>query len=189
LGNFDQAQRFFEKSMDGMFNPITLWKGTGQVDWLVVVCILAGTTSLYPKVRQALDDYAQTKTTENFYLYFANVVMELLLPLGTDTAKLIEALLSKPKFKDTYTSGLVLQAILNHDQSNFTKALEQLLKVHEGKAIHGELRSTPEGLLCMPAMALAYIAIKNKLKIEIENDYLSIDYLDRITGSAPAKIN
>jgi hypothetical protein len=45
-------------------------------------------------------------------------------------------------------------------------------------AKHGDLRWTAEGLLCMPAMSLAYVARKRDLKVEIENDYLSIGYLE-----------
>ncbi len=176
LGNYDEAKNFFEKSILAMFQPRTLWKGTGQTDWLVNVCVLSGRADLYADVRQALGTYGLSKK-DNLYLEFSNAVMEILLPFEEVITPRVERLLSMPKAKDLYASGLILQAILDRNQTGLDHGLEQLLQVHTGKAKHGELRWTPEGLLCMLGMSLAYLALKQGMTVDIANDYLNVDYL------------
>jgi hypothetical protein len=58
--------------------------------------------------------------------------------------------------------------------------LRSLLKVHEGKAKFGELRLTPRGWLCLPAMVLSYIAFQENLSVNVESDYFSPVYLEYI---------
>ena len=42
----------------------------------------------------------------------------------------------------------------------------------------GGLRETPEGYLCLPAMALAKVAIDRGMAVGVENEYLSKGYLE-----------
>ena len=58
-----------------------------------------------------------------------------------------------------------------------------MLKAHEGMAKFGALRESSEGLICMPAMSVAYIAFKRNLGIDIKNDYLPLQYIDFLLES------
>lgn len=76
-----------------------------------------------------------------------------------------------------FAIGQTLEAIVAQDQAAFDSALASLLKAHQGMAKRGSLRETATGLLCLPAMSLAYVALKYHLKVEIVNDYFSGEYL------------
>ncbi len=145
---------------------------------LVDICVLAGRADLYPAVLKELNLYHLDYRGNSLVALYSYALMELLLASGNDITECIQVLLKRPKVKDTFAIGRVLQAIVKEDQALFHEASVNLLKAHEGMAKHGALRETAEGLLCMPAMSLAYIARKHGLKVDIENDYLSIGYLE-----------
>jgi hypothetical protein len=180
LGNYDEAQRLFEKSCSGMFKN-QLWKRTSQPNWLVEICVLAGRADLYPKVLKELNLYRMDYRGDSLVALYAYALMELLLPSGRDVTEWIQILLKRPKVKNTFAIGQIIRALVNEDLSALSDAVTDLLKAHEGMAKHGALRETAEGLLCMPAMSLAYVALKHNLKVEIDNDYLSIGYLEYLS--------
>jgi hypothetical protein len=177
LRDYAEAQQLFEKSCNAMFGARPLWKDSGQPHWLVDICVLSGRTDLYPKVLRELDAYKTIPLGRSLVALYAYALMELLLPSEGNITQWIQDLLVKPKVKDTFAMGQALQAIVDRDQSALNDALTSLLKAHEGMAKHGGLRESAEGLLCMPAMSLAYAALKRNLKVEMENDYLVIGYL------------
>jgi hypothetical protein len=177
LGNYADARQSFERSGEGMFK-FPLWKQTGQPHWLVDICVLAGRADLYLSVMQELETYKANPLGKSLAALYAYALMELLLPSGNDITRWIQGLLEEPKVKRTFAMGQTIQAIIEQDQFTFNGALANLLKAHEGKAKHGNLRWTAEGLLCMPAMSLAYVALKRNFKVEIDNDYFSIGYLE-----------
>ena len=88
------------------------------------------------------------------------------------------ALERRPKLKEWYAKGQALQALTHRDETALHTALLALLKAHEGIAKHGSLRWTAVGFLSMAAMALAYGARKQGLRVVIVNDYFSQGYLD-----------
>jgi hypothetical protein len=188
LGNYSEAKGLFEKSISAMFKPVTIWKGSGHCDFLVDICLLSGRNDLYSDVQRELDIFRHehimiNQKWESLYFVYADSVMELLLFSNMNILQRIQVLLKKPKFKNMYTIGLTLQAIIDKNQIDFNRALENMLQVHEGQAKHGDLRWTAEGLVCLSAMTLSYIAIKHGLKIEVKNDYLSTDYLQFLMGA------
>jgi hypothetical protein len=182
LEDYHEAQLQFERAIIAMFGSRKFWKETGQVDWLVEACVLSGRSDLYPAVRKELDLYKQIPSAgDSPVAYYAYGLMELLSSSGWDISKSIEGLLRKPKWKDTYAIGQVLQSIIDENSPSLEIAMMSLLKVHAGMAKHGGLRENAEGLICLPAMSLAYVARKRDMKIEIENQYLPLSYLDYVT--------
>lgn len=179
LGDFLEAQRQYERSIVNMFGTRPFWKIAGQVDLLVDTCVLSGREDLLGDVLKELELYKKIPNKGNSALaMFAYGLTELLVPSGWDLSNSIKGLLKKPKWKITYAAGQVLQSITDGNSLGLNSTLPELLKAHEGSAKHGELRETAEGLICMQAMALAYAALKRKLKIEIENEYFSKGYLE-----------
>jgi hypothetical protein len=179
LANYTEAQQLFEKSCMGMLKT-GLWKGTSQPNWLVDICLLSGRADLYPMVLQELEVYKTDRRGNSLVALYAYTLIELLAPSGTDGMVWIQGLLKKPGVKDTFAMGQVLQAIVTEQQSSLDTALARLLEAHEGIAKHGSLRDSAEGLLSMAAMSLAYVALKRNFRVEIENDYLSIAYLEHL---------
>jgi hypothetical protein len=182
LGNYKDAKALFEKSANAMFQAPMFWKGSGQPHWFATVCILAGRFDLYANLRQELDifsrDFKLKNKRESLFAVFADAIIELLLPTDKGISSQVQELLRRPKAKDMYATGLALQAILIDNQTGLENALEKLLHVHEGQAKHGDLRWTAEGLLCLPAMALAFVARKRGLRVNLTNDYLNLGYLE-----------
>ena len=181
LGNYAEAQRLFEKSCKGMLKT-QWWKKTSEPNLLVDICILCGRIEFYPDVERELDYYKIDYRGNSLVALYSYAVMELLSPSRNDITKWIQGLLKKPKVKDTFAMGKVFQAILDENQSAFNDGLTHLLKAHEGIAKYGSLRESAEGLLCMSAMSLAYVASKRNLKVQVENDYFSIGYLEYLLG-------
>jgi tetratricopeptide (TPR) repeat protein len=177
LGDYEEARRLFEKSYFGMFKT-QYWKGTSQPNLLVDICIMSGRPDHYAEAVQELNLYRMSRRRDSLVALYAYALMELLIPSGQDITTWIQGLLKKPKVKDTFAMGQILRAFVEGDQILFHEASATLLKAHEGMAKHGALRETAEGLLCMPAMSLAYVALKRNFKIEIDNDYFSIGYLE-----------
>lgn len=179
LGDFSEAQRHYERSIINMFGIRPAWKGAGQVDWLVDTCVLSGREDLRTKVLYELELHKKIPSQgDSAIAMYTYGLMELLLPSGWDISISIKELLRRPKWKLTYAAGQVLQSIIDGNSLALNSTLSGLLKAHEGRAKHGELRETAEGLICMQAMALAYAALKRNMNVEIENEYFSRGYLD-----------
>jgi hypothetical protein len=182
LGNFTEARELYEKSCLAAFDPRSLWKSTAQPHWLVDICILAARSDLYPDVIRELNLYKEDYHGNSIVALYSYCVMELLVPSGYDINEYIRGLLRREKVKYGVTLGQALQAIVDRDQNGFKEGLTAVLNVHEGMAKRGGLRATAEGLLCMPAMSLAFTAQRYRIKVEIENDYFSQGYLDFINN-------
>lgn len=178
IKDYVKAQSLFDESIIAMFKPPMWWKGTAQPNWLVDIYVLSGRTDLHADILRELDIYKKIPNKGSSPVaFYAYGLMELLSPAGWDISTSIQGLLKKPKWKDMYALGMVMQALASGDILSFNNALTDLLKVHEGQATRGGLRATAEGLLCMSAMSLAYVALKRNYIIEIKNDYLPMDYL------------
>ena len=57
----------------------------------------------------------------------------------------IKGILKHPRFKIAMAWGHALQALIKQNQQSFDFALLDVLNIHKGQAIHGELRQTPAG--------------------------------------------
>lgn len=183
LGDYSKAQSLFSESIDAMFGTNPLWLASSQPNWLVDIAILSGRSDLFPSVLEELNLYRLRSTKiqpvgSSPLAHYCYSVMEILYPSGGNITAWIKDLLKRPKYKDLYAAGFVLQTILDREQNAFMDSMGLLLKAHEGMAKHGELRLTPEGWLCLPAMTLSYLAKNNGLEVEIENEYLSLGYLE-----------
>jgi tetratricopeptide (TPR) repeat protein len=182
LEEYNEAQRQFERAINTMFGSRKFWEETAQPDMLVEACVLSGRSDLYPAVGKELELYKQIPSKgDSPIAYYAYGFFEYLFPIGWDINKLIEGLLKKPKWKLTYAIGQVFQSLEENDSLGLENSIVNLLAVHKGRAKYGELRETAEGLICLPAMSLAYVARKRNMIIEIENEYLPLSYLDYVT--------
>ena len=189
LGDFMKAKCLYEKTFAAMLKPPFSWRVTGEIYSLVDICVLSGNAKRYMDLARELETYRRdsphSKTDSFSYAaLYAFAMKELLLSTGVEIDEYIQKLFKKPKIKEGYTMGLTLQAIQEGDQSKFEDGLRQFLKVHEGIAKHGGLRESAEGLLCMSGMSMAYLAIIRGMKVELENDYLSIGYLHFILAAS-----
>jgi len=173
-----EAIKYFEMSIVASFVKPMLWKLSAQPNLLVDIWILSGKRVPQKSVQRELNEYRETQYGRSLVAYFSYGLMELLYPTGADFSIWINELLKSPKNKDIFAIGNVFEAILSKNQSLLNSALINLLKAHEGMAKYGGLRETAEGLLCMPAMSLSYAACKRNMTIDIENDYLSLGYLE-----------
>lgn len=181
LGNYSEGQRLFQQSCAGMFQT-KWWLKTSQPNFLVDICILAGQTDAYPAILSELELYKQDNRGNSLVALYSYATMELLTSPHKNIEGWIQGLLKYPKYKDIFAMGQVFEAIVAQDQAAFEVAMANLLKAHEGMAKRGSLRETATGLLCMPAMSLAYVALQYDLKVEITNDYFSQGYLEYLTG-------
>jgi hypothetical protein len=178
LGNFNEGQKQFEKSCLAMFSPPMLWKMSAHPDWLVDICILAGRTDLFPIMFRELESFQIGATGNSLRAFYAYGMIGLLSTSRNVISKWIRGLSEKPKIVMWFSIGQALQAILEKENDKFNTALATVLKAHEGQAIRGGLRSTPEGFLCMPAMSLCYVAFTHDLNVTIDNEYLSNGYIN-----------
>ncbi len=178
LGEFSEAKKQFNKTAQVLFTQPMMWKMMGETGWPIAISILSNRLDLLSDIYKELDQYKKDDYRGNSPVaLFSYGLLEFLYPTSWDIKKSIQILKKSQKFKIVPPWGKALEAILNENSLDFKTAIEDLLKVHEGMAKHGSLRYSSEGLLCLSAMTLVYISIQRQITIEIENDYLSMDYL------------
>lgn len=187
LGNYLKAKELFFESVTVMFGSNPFWKKTSQPNWLVDISLLSGRSEIYPSLLEELTIYRTTPSKSgpvgtSPIAHYCYSVMEILHPGFGNITEWIKDLKKRPKYKDLYATGFVLQAIIDKDQEAFSQSIQSLLMAHQGLAKHGELRLVPEGWLCLPAMTLSLLAFKKSLKVEFTNDYLSLGYLTYLLG-------
>jgi hypothetical protein len=184
LGNYSSACTWFGAALKKMLEPRTYWRMSGQPNWPVNIALLSGRTDLYPSVFEALQAYRLHGCTYEHtgghspVAHYCYSVMEIILPDAGNLDFWVQDLLKRPKYKDLFAAGHAFRAILEKDQTALTLSIQALLEAHTGFARHGGLRLTPEGWLCLPAMALSILAAQNHLTMDIQNEYLSLGYLD-----------
>lgn len=181
MGEYAAAHALFVTSAGGMLRD-RIWFKSGQPNWLVEVCALSGCLNLYDAVAAELAHYRTDDAGNSVVALYAYGLMGVLIGTSDAVGAAVTALARRPKLKDWYAKGQALKAIEIRDEIALRTALLDLLKAHEGIAKHGSLRWSAEGFLSMPAMALAYAARKQGLRVEIENDYFSQGYLDYLIG-------
>lgn len=178
LDNYETALHHFDLALRGFVGDRRFWHGTSQPNWLVDAYMLANQPGLYPQVLQEVESYKLDYRGESPVALYAYAMVNLLSGMDKESESYVPGLLAKPKYKDTFAMGYTIQAIVNHDQSAFDVAFDNLLKAHRGMAKFGGLRETPEGFLCLPAMSLAKIALGRGIDVTFESEYLSREYLD-----------
>jgi hypothetical protein len=188
LENYVEANVLFREAIVRMLSPNPIWKASAQPEWLIDIALMSGRSDLYPAIKEELNVMRINSSIihpvgTSLPAQYCYSVMEILYPETGNILEWIENLLKRPKVKEFYAIGQCLQSIVKIDQIGFDQSLCAILKSHEGKAKHGELRWTPEGWLCLSAMSLSFIAIQKRLRVEIENDYLSIGYLTFLSGN------
>ncbi len=176
LTNYQEAKRNFEISILSFLKKPQMWRI--NVEWLVTTCILAGRWDLFPRIHDELENFKNTEPGNSAISNLTYSMLEFVYPTGFNFDNAIEAMLKWKKDKYVFSALQVITSIMNRDQIQYESSMVDFLKVHEGKAKFGELRYTPEGLICMPGMGFAFGAMKRGLQTNIINDYLSIDYLD-----------
>jgi hypothetical protein len=170
------ATKYFKMSINSSFTKPQLWRGSGQVNWLVDILILSKQLNLLDQVIKELETYKLKPNSGYSPIAHYSYCVADFLNGDNDTKYWIDKLLEKPSVKDIFFGGEAFQAIVNHNETEFNQALSALLKIHDGQAKHGALRETAEGLICMPAMSLIYLAMKNGIAITTESEYIAPDY-------------
>lgn len=154
------------------------WHKTSQPDWLVNTYELAGEGSLYSRVLKEIEDYKLDDRGSSLVAFYAYATIRLVASKDDEAREYVPKLLARPKVKDTFAAGKVIETILEQSQPAFDAALDGLLKAHRGMAKFGDLRESPEGFLSLWAMLLAKIALQRGLLVDTESEYLSKAYLD-----------
>jgi hypothetical protein len=182
LGEYEKAQIMFERSILSMFAPPMFWKKSAQPHWLVDIFILSKRQDLLEDVIRELDIYRSGRLGNSLVACYSYAVADLLSLTSKNISREINCLTKNPKIKMTFAWGSALQGVIGKDQVSFDLALENVLAVHKGQATHGGLRETPEGWLCMPAMTLIYLAMRQNLLINIINEYVDARYIKYLYG-------
>lgn len=183
MNKFIEAKEYYTQSAIAMFILPKSWKDTGQTDWLVNVCVLAGRSDLYSRVVKELVLCKSIDIGTYPIFYYSMCVMDF-LGVQKNGPMWIAKLLEKTKIKETFYMGEAFQAILDKNETNLNLALTNLLIKHQGRAKHGDLRETAEGLICIPAMTIGYIGLLNNMHITVESEYFSGRYLEFLLKSS-----
>ncbi len=183
MDNFIDAKKYYTQSIKAMFILPKSWIDTGQTDWLVDICVMAGRSDLYSQVVDELELCKSTAISTYPIFFYAMCTMDFLG--GQKNGPIwIAKLLEKPKNKEIVYMGEAFQAILDKNELNLNLALTNLLVKHQGRAKHGELRETAEGLICMSAMTIGYIGLINNMHLTVDSEYFSSRYLEYLLKSS-----
>ncbi len=185
LQDFPAARDAFRITLDDFLNATNkAWLGTNQPNWLADTCILAGQPEFYGRAYSMIDQaYAAHPLGAAPIILYARAI--LLLAIGEEAKTLVYArnIPSKPGLKDLHAAGQAARAIMEGNQADLDAALVVMLQAHRGMAKFGGLRETPEGYLCLPAMALAKVAVDRGMSVNVESEYLSKGYLEYVKQS------
>jgi hypothetical protein len=174
--NYSLALKYYRMSINSCFRNRSLWKGSSEPNLLVDILILSKQLDLLDKVVIELETFKTKPLAGGSTIACYAYCITDFLKENNHTDFWIQKILEKPSIKYTYFLGLSLQAINAYHEIEFNQALEGLLKIHNGQAKHGALRETAEGLICMPAMSLIYLAMKNGIAITTESEYIAPEY-------------
>lgn len=183
MDKFIDAKKYYTQSIKAMFILPKSWIDTGQTDWLVDICVLAGTRDLYSQVFEELGLCKSTAIGTYPVFYYSMCVMDFLGD-QKNGPMWIEKLIEKPKIKEAVYMGEAFQAILDKNEINLNLALTNLLVKHQGRVRHGDLRETAEGLICMSAMTIGYIGLINNMHLTVNSEYFSSRYLEYLLKSS-----
>lgn len=182
LGDYNKAQAYFVSSLKGLRTTFKLWAISNRPDLLVNIWLLSGSLDMFSKIRDELSGYLASQREINYLGDLSLLLLKMIARQDDATSPLIAKLLADPAIKDGYEIGTIAQSIVNHDQEKLNLSFRNLLDIHNRSAKYGSLRETPEGLISINALSLAYCAIQRDLDIQHNNYYLPIDYLEFLYG-------
>jgi len=177
LEDYRQALQDYQAVLVGMLRNRRSWFGMSMPYLLVNAYAMAYLPDLYPQVDAEIEAYKKVPEGDAPMAHTAYAEMHLLRGESEEALAHVPAILKRPKYKDVYAVGLVVQAIANRRQEDFDAALAQLLQAHRGQAKFGQLRESPEGYLCLHAMTLVRVAQEYGLTVTSDSEYLSLPYL------------
>jgi Immunity protein 49 len=71
-----------------------------------------------------------------------------------------------------------IKAIVSGDQASLNRAITDLIEAHKWEALRGEYRLMDEGLICLPGMTLAKLALERNMAAPVKSDYLPLRLLE-----------
>lgn len=189
LGNYPEAKASLEESIMIMIENPRLWFLMEMPSLLIDIWVLSGREELYDEIYQHVVLFREAKGDELFLVNYAYTLLNLLTFSSLKKSTNVDKLLSRPKYVYYHSTGLALKAIIEKDKMSFRQSMDVLLKTHDGMAKHGMLRETPRGFFSLPAMSLAYAALKHGMKVDLNSEYVPMDYLYYIYPELLARWN
>ena len=178
LENYPEAQKQFAKAFHELQFGFNLWSLSNQPDLLLDTCVLSGQASLAVQVVPELYDYAKSRRKKSYLDYYSLVLLNLVANLeDTEMDLWITKLLDKSTVKEGVEMGNVFKAIIESNQNHFDSSLQNLLDLHKKAARYGSLRGTPEGLVNLNALSIAYCASRRNLKINHAGSDFPVRYV------------
>jgi hypothetical protein len=180
LQDYPAAREAFRLTLDNFLHSASkAWLGTNQPNWLADTCILADQSEFYEQAYGLIDQaYAAHPLGTAPIILYARALLQLAIYEDADALAYAHGIPSKPGLKDLFAAGQAMRAIVERNQTALDSALAIVLQAHRGMAKFGGLRETPEGYLCLPAMALAKVAMDRGMAVNIESEYLVKGYLE-----------
>lgn len=180
LQDYHAAREAFRLTLDDFLNATNkAWFGTNQPNWLADTCVLADQPEFYEQAYQdIIEAYRMRPTGAAPVNMYARALLRLAVYEDSEASAYVQRIPSKPGLKDLFAAGQAMQAITKQAQTVLDSAVGVVLQAHRGMAKFGALRETPEGYLCLPAMALAKLALDRGMAVSVENEYLSKGYLE-----------
>ncbi len=176
LGDFAQAQAEYREALEEMLEH-HLATRTSMIDMPVNTFVLAGGGVLADRVFQEVDAYRLDRRHDAAVAIYAYALVDLINGKSNEARAYTPRLLRVKRWRDMVALGRMIGAIADRDQAVFDSSLADLLKAHAGQAKFGQLRETPEGFLCLSAMALSRMAAERGLVVSSDSQYLSLGYL------------
>jgi len=179
LENYTEAQKQFAMAFHELQYGFRLWALSNQPDLLIDTSVLAGKADHAGQIRADLYNYAEARKKKSYLDYYSLILLNLLA--GHEDMAIntwIKELLAKPAIKEGYEMGNIFQAIVDSNQNRFDVSLRNLLNLHKKAARYGSLRDTPEGLISLSALSLAYCAVKKNLYIDYTDSNFPIQYIN-----------
>lgn len=177
LRDYSEAKANLEESIQIMIEKPALWFLMGKPSLLIDVWVLSGKKELYDEIYQQVELFREANRDGIFHANYAYTLLNLLTFSEMKNSEYVDGLLLRPKYVYYRSTGLAVKAIIENNKTSFRQSMDILLKTHDGMTKHGMLRESPEGFISLPAMSLTYAALRRGMKVDINSEYVPIDYL------------
>lgn len=180
LNKYDEAQEMFNIATKLNVELIPEEKRTYFPWYVVETWVFSGNLSLSTQIWKILDHYRLNNYAPLAPLAkYSYIVTELLAPRGEVIGGWINDLINfeKKKLKEIYSEGYCFKAIRENNLVLFHENLSILLAKHHNIVCFGSLRESAEGLYCLEGMVLCYCALSYGMDIQVDNQYIPMDYI------------
>ncbi len=184
LGMYQEAHHHYKSVLRKTRKSIgyKLFIDSAQIEKLPEIFILAGEPQdLLETLNIQVNKYRTDPKGKSPMALYSYALVNLIQG-GSNVMDSYLSSLEASKLKDIRAIGLSLRALVEKNQLELNNALNILCLAHSNRVKYGNLREAAAGFICLQATAISLLAVKNKMNVAVESEYLPLGYIKYLTS-------